>query len=153
MPLVIRALGSERMADEVLADFPHGAGELSAFGQDIVERGDEEIHFFFADDEGRKNLDYVHGVTGHLSENAMLAQHLGDDHLGEEHLVDFVEEFPRHFELEFRRLVELDADDEAFAANFLDERMLRAQRIHALDQKRAHSRGVLDELLVIEDFE
>ena len=83
----------------------------------------------------------------------MFAQHLGHDHLREEDLVDFVQKFPRHLELELRRLVELDPDDQAFSAHFLDERMFRPKRIDAFHQEGAHPRRILDQLLVIEDFE
>jgi len=153
MPVCNRRFRTERVPNEVLSDLPHRARELSAIGQDIVERGDEKIHFFFGDDERRENFDHVHRVAGDLRQNPMLAQHLGDDHLGEEDLVDFVEKLPRHLEFELGRLVKLDSDDEAFPAHFLDEGMFRAQRVYALDQERAHSRGILDQLLVIEHFE
>jgi hypothetical protein len=102
------------MPDEVLSDFPHRAGELAAFGQHVIERGDEQIDFAFADDERRQNLHHVHGVAGDLGQDAVLAQHLGHDHLGEENLVDFVQELPRHLELELDRLVELDRDNQPF---------------------------------------
>src|SRR5437773_368052 len=92
-------------------------------------------------------------MAGDLRENTMLAQHLGYDHLREEDLVDFVEKLPRHLELELGRLMELDSDDEPFTAHFLDERMFGAQRVDALDQERAHSRRVFDQLLVVQDLE
>ena len=48
--VVLEAVNDERVADEVLPDLPHGAGELAAVGQDVVEGGDEEVDLAFADD-------------------------------------------------------------------------------------------------------
>ncbi|MEY2493434.1 MAG: hypothetical protein QOH24_2385, partial [Verrucomicrobiota bacterium] len=141
------------MPHEILADFPHRAGELATLRQDVVERGDEEIDLAFADDQRRQNFDNVHGVPGHLGQNPMLAQHLSDDHLREKDFVDFVKEFPRHLQFELGRLVELDPDNEAFPAHFLDEGMFGAQCINAFRQERAHSFRIFNQLFLIEDIE
>ena len=70
----------------------------------------------------------------------MFAQHLGHDHLGEQHLVDLVQKFPRHLEFELRWLVKFDADYQTFAPDFFDERMFTAQGINFFHQQRAHLR-------------
>ena len=54
----------------------------------------------------------------------MLREHLGYNHLREEDLVHFVQEFPGHFQLKLVRLMEFDRDDKSFAADFLDKRVL-----------------------------
>ena len=74
----------------------------------------------------------------------MFAQHLGHNHLREERLVDLGQKFPRHLQLQFLRLVKFDPDHESPAPHFFEKRMLRAQRIDPLHQKRAHFRRVLD---------
>ncbi len=102
---------------------------------------------------GGRIFNHVHGVTGDLGQDAMLGEHLGHDHLGEEDLVDLVQKLPRHLELKLVRLVELDRDHETLAAHFLDEGMFGAERVDALDEELTHARGVLDQLLVVEHFE
>ena len=72
-------------------------------------------------DQGRQNLDYVHGMPGDLGEDAMLAQHLGHDHLGEKNFVDLVQNLPPHLELQFLRFLEFNRDNQALPAHFLDE--------------------------------
>ena len=74
----------------------------------------------------------------------MFAQHLGHDHLRKEHLVDLVQKFPRHLELELARLVKLDSNHQAFAAHLLDKGMFSTQRIDLLHEQRTHFRRVLN---------
>src|SRR5581483_9678845 len=107
--------------DEVVSQLPHRAGKFAALGENVIQRINEHIDFLFANDERRENFHHVHRVTRHLRENAMLAQHLGHDHLGKEHLVDLVQKLPGHLELELARLMKLDSNHQAFATYLLDE--------------------------------
>ena len=49
--------------------------------------------------------------------------------------------------------MKLDPDHESFAAHFFDERMFRPQRVDFFHQQRAHLRGVLDQLFVVDHFQ
>ena len=49
--------------------------------------------------------------------------------------------------------MKFDRDDQAFPAHFLDETMFRAQRIDPFHQLRAHFRGALDQIFLIDHFE
>ena len=130
-----------------------GPGNLPAFGEHIVERIDEFVNLDFANDQRRKNFHHIHGVPGNLGKNAMLAQHLRHHHLREKHLVDLVQEFPGHLQLEFSRLMEFDADHQAFAADFLDETVFRAQRLDFFAKQCAHALRILHQLLGIDYLE
>src|SRR5438128_594891 len=71
---------TERSANKIIPELPHRSRKFAAFGEDVVERVDEQVDFFLADDEGRQNFHHIHRVTRDLGQDAMLAQHLGHHH-------------------------------------------------------------------------
>src|SRR6476660_9853896 len=144
---------TNRSADKIVSKFPHWTGKFATFSERVVERVDEHVDFFFADDERRKDFQHVHRVTGDLRENAVLAQYLGYDHLREEHLVDLVQKLPSHLKLELVRFVKLNAHHQAFAAHFFYEGMLRLQPFDSLREQRAHFSCALDQIFLIDDFQ
>ena len=62
----------------------------------------EHVDLALANDKWRQHFHHVHGMPGHLRENAVFAKHLCHDHLCEENLVDLVQDLPSH--LEFKLL-------------------------------------------------
>src|SRR5262245_41840564 len=125
-------------ADKIVSKLPHWTGKFAAFVEHVVERINEHVDFFFADDERRKNFQHVHRVTGYLRENAVLAQHLSHDHLRKEHLVDLVQKLPCHLELELVRFMKLNSHHEAFAAHLFYEGMFRLEPLDFLHEQCAH---------------
>ena len=64
-----------------------------------------------------------------------------------------MQELPTHLEFQLLRFLEFDRNDQPLSAHFLNEGMFRAQSIDSLHEKIAHARGILDQLLLIENLE
>src|SRR5439155_10162136 len=92
-------------------------------------------------------------MSGDLYKDMMFAEHLANDHLSKERLVDLVQKLPRHLEFQFLRLLKLDSDHESFPTRFLEERMLCAQFVDLAHQKRAHFRRLPDQIFLIDNFQ
>src|SRR4051812_24601229 len=129
---------TDRSTDKIVPEFPHRSRKFATLHQYVVQSVNEHVDFFFADDQRRKDFQHVHAMTGYLRKNTMFAQHLSDDHLREEHLVDLVQKLPCHLELELARFVKLDAHHEAFATYLLYEGMFCLQSFDFLHEQCAH---------------
>ena len=106
------------------------------------------IDLFFADDQGRQDLDDVGIVGGNLSEDSVFLQKRGHDHLREEAFVHCVDGFPGEFEFQGAGLLKLDSDHEAFAADFRYHIVFFLKIAEAGHELFASKSGVFNEVLV-----
>jgi len=134
--------------DEVLAEVPKGAREFAEIAQNIVEGGDKTVDLLFPNDEGRKDLDDIGVVSGHLSEDPMFLEERSNDHLREKALVHGMDGFPSEFELKRAGFLEFDSDHQAFASDFGDDVVFFLEIAEAGHELFAAKSGVFNEVLV-----
>ena len=106
------------------------------------------IDLFFADDQGRQDLDDVGIVGGNLSEDSVFLQKRGHDHLREEAFVHGVNGLPSEFEFQGAGLLKLDCDHQAFAADFRDDVVFFLKIAEAGHELFASKSGVFNEVFV-----
>ena len=106
------------------------------------------IDLFFADDQGRQDLDDVGIVGGNLSEDSVFLQKRGHDHLREEAFVHGVNGLPSEFEFQGAGLLKFDSDHQAFSADFRDDVMFFLKFAEAGHELFASKGGVLNEVFV-----
>ena len=61
--------------------------QVAGHAMDVIKSADKFFDFALPNYQRRQDFDHVHRVTRDLSKDSMPAQHLGHNHLGEEHLV------------------------------------------------------------------
>ena len=106
------------------------------------------IDLFFADDQGRQDLDDVGIVGGNLSEDSVFLQKGSDDHLREEAFVHGVNGLPSKFEFQGAGLLKFDCDHEAFAADFRNHVVFFLKIAEAGHELFASKSGVFNEVFV-----
>ena len=106
------------------------------------------IDLFFADDQGRQDLDDVGIVGGNLSEDSVFLQKRGHDHLREEAFVHGVNGLPSEFEFQGAGLLKLDCDHQAFTTDFRDDVVFFLKIAEAGHELFSSKGGVFNEVLV-----
>ena len=111
------------------------------------------IDLFFADDQGRQDLDDVGIVGGNLSEDSVFLQKRGHDHLREEAFVHGVNSLPSEFEFQGAGLFKFDSDHEAFSADFRNHVVFFLKIAEAGHELFASKSGVFNEVFVFGHME
>jgi len=106
------------------------------------------IDLFFADDQGRQDLDDVGIVGGNLSEDSVFLQKRGHDHLREEAFVHGVNGLPSEFEFQGAGLLKFDSDHQAFSADFRNHVVFFLKIAEAGHELFASKSGVFNEVFV-----
>src|SRR6185437_816618 len=103
-------LPTHAILEQGCAEVPEWSGEVMKVGEDGFVRGHEVVDLFVADDQRRGQFVDIHGVSGDLGEDSVVAHQRDGDHLAEQPLVGAVYELPAGLQRERLRLAEFDAE-------------------------------------------